>query len=130
MSKEYDQMLAKLHEWAPHAKILSVGYPTVIPKDTSKCRYNDRHQFLSITQGDLDWLRQDVLEPLNKAIEKSAGTQSSAAFVDLYDSSGTTASVTPASGSRASSTVTTGRPSYTPTPAATATPPTTSHRRS
>ncbi|MEU9990642.1 SGNH/GDSL hydrolase family protein [Streptomyces sp. NPDC048045] len=87
VSREYDQMLTTLHERAPHAKILSVGYPTVIPKDTSKCRYNDRHQFLSITQGDLDWFRQDVLEPLNKAIEKSAGKQSSAAFVDLYDSS-------------------------------------------
>ncbi|MFB6979112.1 SGNH/GDSL hydrolase family protein [Streptomyces scopuliridis] len=84
---DYDQMLAKLHERGPHAKILTVGYPTVIPKDTSKCRYNDIHQFFSITPGDLDWLRQDVLEPLNKAIEKSAGAHSSATFVNLYDSS-------------------------------------------
>ncbi|MFE2536020.1 SGNH/GDSL hydrolase family protein [Streptomyces sp. NPDC059371] len=86
VSKDYDAMLAKLHEKGPHAKILAVGYPTIIPKDTSKCRYNDLHQFLSITQGDLDWLRQDVLEPLNKAIEKSAGAHGSATFVDLYDS--------------------------------------------
>ncbi|MFC8247400.1 SGNH/GDSL hydrolase family protein [Streptomyces chartreusis] len=84
---DYDQMLAKLHEKGPHAKILAVGYPRVIPKDTSKCRYNDIHQFLSITPDDLDWLRQDVLEPLNKVIEKSAGTQDSATFVNLYDSS-------------------------------------------
>ncbi|MFE1288748.1 SGNH/GDSL hydrolase family protein [Streptomyces sp. NPDC058751] len=83
---EYDEMLAKLHEKGPHAKILAVGYPTIIPEDTSKCRYNDIHQFLSITSGDLDWLRQDVLEPLNKTIEKSAGTQDSASFVNLYDS--------------------------------------------
>ncbi|MPY56770.1 SGNH/GDSL hydrolase family protein [Streptomyces spongiae] len=87
VSRDYDQMLAKLHEKGPHAKILAVGYPTVIPRDTSKCRYNDIHQFLSITQGDLDWLRQDVLEPLNKAIEKSVGTQDTATFVNLYDSS-------------------------------------------
>ncbi|MFF4569170.1 SGNH/GDSL hydrolase family protein [Streptomyces sp. NPDC001410] len=86
-SRDYDEMLTVLHERAPHAKILAVGYPTVIPKDTSKCRYNDLEQFGSITQGDLDWLRQDVLEPLNNVIEKSAGTHDSARFVDLYDSS-------------------------------------------
>ncbi|MFD7170128.1 SGNH/GDSL hydrolase family protein [Streptomyces violascens] len=80
----YDQMLAKLHEKAPHAKILTVGYPTVIPKDTSKCRYNDLQQFGSITRGDLDWLRKDVLEPLNNTIEKSAGTHDAASFVNLY----------------------------------------------
>ncbi|MFE7031790.1 SGNH/GDSL hydrolase family protein [Streptomyces sp. NPDC057621] len=87
VNTDYDQMLAKLHEKGPDAKILAVGYPTVVPEDTSKCRYNDINQFFSITPGDLDWLRQDVLEPLNKVIEKSAGTQDSATFVDLYDSS-------------------------------------------
>ncbi|MGW1783763.1 SGNH/GDSL hydrolase family protein [Streptomyces sp. NPDC002143] len=86
VSRDYDQMLAKLHERAPHAKILTVGYPTVIPQDTSKCRYNDLQHFASITQGDLDWLRHDVLEPLNKAIEKSADTRDTATFVNLYDS--------------------------------------------
>ncbi|MGW4033845.1 SGNH/GDSL hydrolase family protein [Streptomyces sp. NPDC004838] len=87
VSQEYDRMLNVLHERAPHAKILAVGYPTIVPKDTSKCRYNDLTQFGSITQGDLDWLRQDVLEPLNATIEKSTGTQAAAGFVDLYDSS-------------------------------------------
>ncbi|MFE5541226.1 SGNH/GDSL hydrolase family protein [Streptomyces sp. NPDC056492] len=86
VGKEYGEMLAALHEKAPHAKILAVGYPTVIPADTSTCGYNNPHQFLSITPGDLDWLRQDVLEPLNKTIEKSAGAHGSADFVDLYDS--------------------------------------------
>ncbi|MGW5973609.1 SGNH/GDSL hydrolase family protein [Streptomyces sp. NPDC055186] len=87
VSQDYDEMLTVLHERAPHAKILAVGYPTVIPEDTSKCGYNNWEQFGSITQGDLDWLRQDVLEPLNKVIEKSTGTQDAARFVDLYDSS-------------------------------------------
>ncbi|MFE7077717.1 SGNH/GDSL hydrolase family protein [Streptomyces sp. NPDC057620] len=87
VSRDYDEMLARLHEKGPHAKILAVGYPTVVPEDTSKCRYNDIHRFFSITQGDLEWLRQDVLAPLNKAIEKSAGTQDTATFVNLYDSS-------------------------------------------
>ncbi|MEV8396212.1 MULTISPECIES: SGNH/GDSL hydrolase family protein [unclassified Streptomyces] len=87
VNKEYGEMLAKLHEKAPHAKILAVGYPTVVPKDTSKCQYNNLQQFASITQGDLDWLRQDVMEPLNKTIEKSADAHSSTTFVNLYDSS-------------------------------------------
>ncbi|MFD8735666.1 SGNH/GDSL hydrolase family protein [Streptomyces sp. NPDC059618] len=87
VSKDYDAMLTTLHEKGPHAKILTIGYPTIIPKDASKCRYNDPHQFLSITRGDLDWLRQDVLEPLNEVIKESTGTQDAATFVDLYDSS-------------------------------------------
>lgn len=86
VSRDYDQMLAKLHEKGPHAKILAVGYPTVIPEDTSKCGYNNFEQFGAITQGDLDWLREDVLEPLNKVIEKSSGDHD-ASFVNLYDSS-------------------------------------------
>ncbi|MFE2358196.1 SGNH/GDSL hydrolase family protein [Streptomyces parvulus] len=84
---EYDQMLTVLHERAPQAKILAVGYPTVIPKDTSTCTPNNWEQFGSITQGDLNWLRTEVLEPLNKAIEKSTGTLDAASFVNLYDSS-------------------------------------------
>lgn len=87
VGKEYGEMLAELHEKGPHAKILAVGYPTIIPKDTSKCLYNNLHQFVSITAGDLDWLRQDVLEPLNRTIEKSADSHDSASFVNLYDSS-------------------------------------------
>ncbi|MEV8396534.1 SGNH/GDSL hydrolase family protein [Streptomyces niveus] len=86
VSEEYGEMLAVLHKKAPHAKVLTVGYPTVIPEDTAKCRYNDWEQFASITQGDLDWLRGDVLEPLNKVIEKSSGDHE-ASFVDLHDSS-------------------------------------------
>ncbi|MEV5313883.1 SGNH/GDSL hydrolase family protein [Streptomyces sp. NPDC052610] len=82
--QEYERMLAVLHERAPHAKILAVGYPTLIPQDTSSCNFGDLTQFGTITQGDLDWLRDDVLEPLNKAINNSTGTQEAASFVDLY----------------------------------------------
>ncbi|MEU6818584.1 SGNH/GDSL hydrolase family protein [Streptomyces sp. NPDC046860] len=87
VSTEYDRMLIVLHERAPKAKILAVGYPTIIPNDASKCTYGDLTQFGTITQGDLAWLRTDVLDPLNQAIEKSAGTQDYADFVDLSPSS-------------------------------------------
>ncbi|MGW3056693.1 SGNH/GDSL hydrolase family protein [Streptomyces goshikiensis] len=84
---QYDRMLAVLHKRAPKAKILAVGYPTVIPKDASKCSFGDLTQFGTITSGDLAWLRTDVLEPLNKAIDDSTGTQDAASFIDLYTSS-------------------------------------------
>lgn len=81
---EYDEMLAALHERAPQAKILAVGYPTIIPQDAATCSYGDLTQFGTVTQGDLNWLRQDVLEPLNTAIANSAGAHDAADFVDLY----------------------------------------------
>ncbi|MEW2573389.1 SGNH/GDSL hydrolase family protein [Streptomyces sp. NPDC047070] len=84
---DYDRMLTVLHERGPKAKILAVGYPTVIPQNTAKCDYGNPTQFATITQGDLAWLRQDVLEPLNKTIEDSTATQEAARFVDLYASS-------------------------------------------
>ncbi|GGU46555.1 leucine zipper domain-containing protein [Streptomyces coeruleorubidus] len=84
VSQEYDRMLTELHERAPKAKILTVGYPTIVPQDASKCGYGDLTKFGTITQGDLNWLRQDVLEPLNKTIENSTGTQDTASFINLY----------------------------------------------
>ncbi|MFE3249968.1 SGNH/GDSL hydrolase family protein [Streptomyces sp. NPDC059209] len=87
VSQEYDRMLTALHERAPKAKILAIGYPAIVPQDTAKCGYGDLTKFGTITQGDLAWLRTDILEPLNQAIEKSTGTQETASFVDLYTSS-------------------------------------------
>jgi hypothetical protein len=85
--QDYDRMLAVLHERAPKAKILAVGYPTVIPEDTSRCNFGDPTQFGTITSGDLDWLRTDLVEPLNKTIADSTSAQEAANFVDLYTSS-------------------------------------------
>ncbi|TXR99691.1 SGNH/GDSL hydrolase family protein [Streptomyces sp. col6] len=85
--QDYDRMLTVLHERAPKAKILAVGYPAVIPDDASKCTYGDLTQFATITHGDLAWLRKSVLEPLNQTINDSTGTQDTAGFVDLYTSS-------------------------------------------
>ncbi|WP_423834559.1 hypothetical protein [Streptomyces manipurensis] len=74
MRHDYDRMLAALHQRDPHAKILAVGYPTVIPRDAATCSFGDLTRFGTITQGDLAWLRQGVLESLNKAIDDSTGT--------------------------------------------------------
>ncbi|WP_320776146.1 SGNH/GDSL hydrolase family protein [Streptomyces sp. CRN 30] len=85
--QDYDQMLTVLRERAPGAKILAVGYPTVVPEDVSKCRYGDPTQFGTITRGDLDWLRRNLLDPLNEIIETSAAAHGAAGYVDLADSS-------------------------------------------
>ncbi|WP_431782811.1 SGNH/GDSL hydrolase family protein [Streptomyces chumphonensis] len=87
VGREYDRMLAVLHERAPKARILAVGYPAIIPQDAATCGYGDLTQFGTITRGDLEWLRTDVLEPLNRTIEKSTGTREAADFVDLHASS-------------------------------------------
>lgn len=128
VSTEYDRMLDVLHERAPEAKILAVGYPMIVPNDASSCTFGDLTQFGTITQGDLAWLRTAVLEPLNQTIEKSTTTQETASFVDLYNSSQGPASATATSGSKASSPFPTSCRSSTPTSSATATPPTTSKR--
>ncbi|MFE5829032.1 GDSL-type esterase/lipase family protein [Streptomyces sp. NPDC056508] len=84
---EYDRMLEVLHKRAPHARILAVGCPAVVPQDASSCNYGDLTPFGTVTPGDLDWLREDVLEPLNRAIDSSTNAQGAAGVVDLYDSS-------------------------------------------
>ncbi|MQY14810.1 Lipase 2 [Streptomyces sp. RB5] len=86
-SQAYGFMLTVLHDRAPHAKILAVGYPAIVPDDTSKCRYGDLEQFGTVTPGDLDWLRDEVLKPLNTLVEESAAGSDATSFVDLYDSS-------------------------------------------
>lgn len=85
--RDYDAMLRELRTRAPHAEILAVGYPEVIPEDTAECRYGSLKQFGTVTKGDLAWLRTAVLEPLNGTIEDSVGTLDAARFVDLYASS-------------------------------------------
>jgi GDSL-like Lipase/Acylhydrolase family len=84
--RDYVDMLTALHQRAPEAKIVTVGYPTVIPADTAKCRHGDWEQFATITPGDLEWLRADVLEPLNAVIEETSGEHAST-FVDLQSPS-------------------------------------------
>ncbi|GAA3883658.1 SGNH/GDSL hydrolase family protein [Saccharothrix violaceirubra] len=87
VGSDYEELLRVLHERAPKAKILAVGYPTVIPGNAADCEYNNFEQFGSVTPEDLDWLRKDVLEPLNAVIKAAAETHDATVFVDLYESS-------------------------------------------
>ncbi|WP_052681968.1 SGNH/GDSL hydrolase family protein [Saccharothrix sp. ST-888] len=95
VAAEYGRMLDRIHRKAPGARVVSVGYPAIFPESAAaSCTWGSAEtgdargllNFGTITFQDLDWLRHDVLEPLNAVIaEQSAGHR--AAFVDLYSSS-------------------------------------------
>ncbi len=90
LAADYDDMLFILHQAAPAARIITVGYPFIIPEDTSKCTFGDSpaamRQFSTITHGDLTWLRTSVLERLNTVIEEET-IRSGDTFVNTYNSS-------------------------------------------
>ncbi|SEG94179.1 GDSL-like Lipase/Acylhydrolase family protein [Actinacidiphila yanglinensis] len=85
LRKDYGQMLDALHTKAPFARMVTVGYPHVIPEDATSCTYGDLRQFGTITTGDLAWARTHILEPLNAAIAQESVAHN-ATFVDLYPS--------------------------------------------
>ncbi|MFJ2865300.1 SGNH/GDSL hydrolase family protein [Kitasatospora sp. NPDC087314] len=82
---DYDQMLGALHAKAPFARLLTVGYPHLVPEDATRCRYGDLHQFATFTTGDLAWARTAILEPLNAVITQETAAHGDT-FVDLYPS--------------------------------------------
>jgi len=83
--QEYDKMLTALHSKAASAKVITVGYPRIIPNDASTCRFGNIEQLHTITTGDLDWARTAVLEPLNAVIQKVSAAHG-ATYVDQYTS--------------------------------------------
>ncbi|MER6300984.1 SGNH/GDSL hydrolase family protein [Kitasatospora sp. NPDC001539] len=84
----YSAMLGTLRTKAPAARIVSVGYPHLVPENAALCTYGDLLQFSTVTTGDLAWARAAVLEPLNALIAQET-TARGGTFVDLYaDSAG------------------------------------------
>ncbi|MFH9350245.1 SGNH/GDSL hydrolase family protein [Kitasatospora sp. NPDC017646] len=83
---DYATMLGALHTQAPSARVVTVGYPHLIPEDAARCQYGNPLQFATFTTGDLDWARTRVLEPLNLAIEQETSAQQDT-YVDLYPGS-------------------------------------------
>lgn len=85
LGAEYDQMLTDIHARAPHAKVITVGYPYVIPEDVTSCIYGSLVGFGTVTHDDLRWLRPNVLEPLNTVIHNET-VRHGDTFVDIYTS--------------------------------------------
>ncbi|MER5972964.1 SGNH/GDSL hydrolase family protein [Streptomyces sp. NPDC002055] len=76
---EYIEMLAEVHRAAPNAKVLTVGYPAIMPTRATDCDRRSLTELGATTHADIDWLRDDVLKPLNKTIR-----QASSLFGDRY----------------------------------------------
>ncbi|MFC9685621.1 SGNH/GDSL hydrolase family protein [Streptomyces sp. NPDC056948] len=83
---EYIEMLAQVHQAAPNAKVITVGYPAVLPEEGSACNRPALTELGSITHADVDWLRDDVLKPLNTTIQQVASYFGDR-YVDIYSPS-------------------------------------------
>ncbi|MBK3525478.1 SGNH/GDSL hydrolase family protein [Streptomyces sp. MBT70] len=83
---EYVGMLAKVHQAAPDAKVITVGYPAVLPDQGSDCNRLSLTELGSIKHADIDWLRDEVLKPLNNTIQRVTSFFGDR-YVDVYSSS-------------------------------------------
>ncbi|MFE4606823.1 SGNH/GDSL hydrolase family protein [Streptomyces niveus] len=83
---EYIEMLARVHQAAPNAKVITVGYPAVLPEKGSECNRLSLTEVGSITHADVDWLRDDVLKQLNSTIQRVSEFFGDR-YVDVYSSS-------------------------------------------
>ncbi|MEK9518821.1 SGNH/GDSL hydrolase family protein [Streptomyces sp. NPDC087908] len=83
---EYVQMLARVHEAAPNAKVITVGYPAVLPQEGNTCNRPALSELGSIKHADVDWLRENALKPLNNTIQQVTSFFGDR-YVDVYSSS-------------------------------------------
>ncbi|MGW0875315.1 SGNH/GDSL hydrolase family protein [Streptomyces sp. NPDC002740] len=82
---EYGRMLGAIHRAAPHAEVITVGYPAILPERGSDCG-GGAVQLGPISPADIDWLRDDALKALNRIIQRETAHQGDR-YVDLYASS-------------------------------------------
>ncbi|MFD5507159.1 SGNH/GDSL hydrolase family protein [Streptomyces sp. NPDC127051] len=74
--REYVAMLEAVHDKAPNAKVIAVGYPTIVPADATTCDRQNTTELaadaegtrISATHGDIAWLGE-VNTELNAIIE-------------------------------------------------------------
>ncbi|MFE6976001.1 SGNH/GDSL hydrolase family protein [Streptomyces sp. NPDC057682] len=86
------RMFAEIRAQSPDATTVLVGYPRIIPEDTTKCLAaipgGFRKPLADINQEALKFLDKEVQKPLNDLMDSEARA-AGAAFVDIYDHSGT-----------------------------------------
>ncbi|MFJ4795616.1 SGNH/GDSL hydrolase family protein [Kitasatospora purpeofusca] len=83
--EEYGRMLGAIHRAAPHARVVTVGYPAILPERGSACRGGPT-QLGPITPADIDWLREDALKAMNTIVRTEAAKHGDR-YVDRYTSS-------------------------------------------
>ncbi|XIE77440.1 GDSL-type esterase/lipase family protein [Streptomyces sp. SBR177] len=79
-------MLAAVHNAAPNAKVITVGYPAVLPEEGSTCERGALTELGTVGQADVDWLRDGVLRQLNATIQRVTQFFGDR-YVDVYSSS-------------------------------------------
>ncbi|WP_242744490.1 SGNH/GDSL hydrolase family protein [Streptomyces sp. CA-256286] len=82
---EYEAMLAAVHDAAPNAKVVTIGYPSVLPQNSEDCARGDLTELATIGKSDTDWL-WGVHANLNELI-KTVTDEFGDRFVDLAASS-------------------------------------------
>ncbi|MFB7518213.1 SGNH/GDSL hydrolase family protein [Streptomyces sp. NPDC056144] len=94
VTREYAGMIRAVHEKAPNAKVVTVGYPTILPEDPTTCDRADTTELaadveglgkISVTHGDIGWLGE-VNTHLN-AIIQAVTELSGDTYVDVATSS-------------------------------------------
>ncbi|OKJ24177.1 SGNH/GDSL hydrolase family protein [Streptomyces sp. CB01580] len=83
---EYIEMLAQVHQAAPNAKVITIGYPAILPEQSSSCNRLLLTELGSINHADIDWLREHVLKPLNSTIQRTSSFFGDR-YADVYSSS-------------------------------------------
>ncbi|WP_327074289.1 SGNH/GDSL hydrolase family protein [Kitasatospora purpeofusca] len=83
--EEYGRMLDAIHRTAPRARVVTVGYPAVLPERGSACGGGPT-QLGPISPADIDWLREDALKAMNAIIRTEAAKRGDR-YVDRYTSS-------------------------------------------
>ncbi|MFF2011537.1 SGNH/GDSL hydrolase family protein [Streptomyces sp. NPDC058195] len=84
VSQEYVTMLRDVHKKAPEAKVITVGYPTIVPADPEVCDRADSSELtanlqgvgrISVTHGDIAWLNgvNNHLNAIIRALTKLSG---------------------------------------------------------
>jgi lysophospholipase L1-like esterase len=82
---EYEAMLGAVHDAAPNAKVITIGYPTVLPGKPEDCGRGNLTELATIGKDDLDWL-WGVHANLNEIV-KTVTDEYGDHFVDLAASS-------------------------------------------
>ncbi|WP_019887300.1 SGNH/GDSL hydrolase family protein [Streptomyces purpureus] len=88
--KDLDKLFSEIGSESPSAKVVLVGYPRLVPKDTKLCRAklpDGGKPLADVPEAALSFLDTKVQGPLNTLMRQKA-KQHHAHFVDLYAVSG------------------------------------------
>ncbi|MEV7778056.1 SGNH/GDSL hydrolase family protein [Kitasatospora sp. NPDC088351] len=69
---DYVTMLGDVHRKAPNAKVITIGYPSLLPADPGECGYGDPTGTSTLARADIPWLRE-LEQRLNSTIRAVSG---------------------------------------------------------